>query len=72
MPKVDGIKLFQKARKSERYSKIPVLLVSGHTTREALAEPEKEIAAKADGFMEKPIKTKAFMEKVKTLIEKHA
>jgi CheY-like chemotaxis protein len=71
MPKVDGIKLFQMARKSKRYSKISVLLISGQTSREALAEQEREIADKADGFMEKPIKTKAFMEKVKTLVDKH-
>ena len=69
MPKIDGIKLFRMTRKSKRYSNISVLFISGHSSRERLMEQHKEIIDQASGYMEKPIKTKVFIEKVKTLIE---
>lgn len=69
MPKIDGIKLFRMARKSKRYSKIPVLFISGHSNRERLMEQHKEIINHASGYMEKPIKTKTFIEKIRTLLE---
>ena len=69
MPKIDGIKLFRMTRKSKRYSNIPVLFISGHSSRERLMEQHREIIDKASGYMEKPIKTKVFIEKVKALIE---
>jgi DNA-binding response OmpR family regulator len=69
MPKVDGIKLFRMTRKSKRYSKIPVLFISGHSNRERVMEQHKEIIDKAAGYMDKPIKTKVFIERVKSLID---
>jgi len=69
MPKIDGIKLFGMIRRSKMYSKVPVLFISGHSSREELAEQHKEIVDKADGYLEKPIKTKIFIDKVKTLIK---
>jgi DNA-binding response OmpR family regulator len=69
MPKIDGIKLFRMARKSKRYSKIPVLFISGHSNRERLMEQHREIINHASGYMEKPIKTKSFIEKIRTLLE---
>jgi CheY-like chemotaxis protein len=69
MPKIDGVKLFRMTRKSHRYSSIPVLFVSGHPSKERLMEQYKEIIDKANGYLEKPIKTKTFIEKVKTLLQ---
>ena len=69
MPKIDGIKLFRMARKSKRYSQIPVLFISGHSSRERLMEQHKEEIDKAAAYMEKPIKTKVFIEKIQTLLE---
>lgn len=70
MPGIDGIRLFQIVRKSKRYSKIPVLFMTGHGSRETLEEEERKTVDKADGFLQKPLKTKVFLEKVKTLLEK--
>lgn len=68
MPKIDGVKLFRMTRKSKRYSDIPVLFVSGHPSKERLLEQHKEIIHRANGYMEKPIKTKNFIEEVKNLL----
>ena len=70
MPKIDGIKLFRMVRKSKRYSKIPVLFISGRASKEEVEEERWKIIKKAEGYVKKPIKTKAFMETVKMLIEK--
>jgi CheY-like chemotaxis protein len=70
MPKIDGIKLFRMVRKSERYSKIPVLFISGRASKEEVEEERWKIIKKAEGYVKKPIKTKAFIETVKMLIEK--
>jgi len=70
MSRIDGIKLFQLARKSGSYSKTPVLLVSGQSNGEWMKENEKETIGQADGYIWKPIKTKTFLEKVRTLIER--
>jgi len=70
MPKVDGIKLFQMVQKSKSHSRVPVLFVSGHTARAVLPEQQWEIVKKADGLIQKPIRTKNFLEEVKTLVEK--
>ncbi len=69
MPKIDGIRLFRMIRKSKRYSMIPVIFISAHSSRGGLAERQKEIVDKADGYVEKPIKTKMFIEKIRALIE---
>ena len=69
MPKIDGIKLFRMTRKSKRYSNIPVLFISGHSNRVRLMEQHKEIIDQASGYLEKPIKTKVFIEKMRTLLE---
>jgi DNA-binding response OmpR family regulator len=70
MPKIDGIKLFQMARKSKTYAKVPVLFVSGHLSKDALDERQAEIVDTADGYIQKPLKTKIFLDRVKVLLEK--
>jgi len=64
-----GRELFQIVRKTKGLSKIPVILISGHTNRESLSEPERDIADKGNGFLQKPIKTKGLLDLVKTLLE---
>jgi len=70
MPGIDGIKLFQMARKSRRYAKIPVIFVSGHASKDDLDERQREIVDKANGYIEKPLKTRTFLETVKALLQK--
>jgi DNA-binding response OmpR family regulator len=69
MPKIDGIKLFRMTRKSKKYSNIPVLFISGHSNRERFMEQHKDVIDKAAGYIEKPIKTKVFVEKIQTLLK---
>jgi len=68
MPKIDGIKLFRVVRKSKRHREAPVLFISGHSRAESLAGQHQEIIDKADGYIEKPFKTRALLGRVKTLI----
>jgi CheY-like chemotaxis protein len=70
MPGIDGIKLFQMVRKSERYAGIPVLFVSGYSSEEGLEAGQREIVDKADGYIQKPFKTKIFLDEVKALLAK--
>jgi len=70
MPRIDGIKLFRMVKKSKRYAEIPVLFISGLSGKEELGEQQMEIIRKAEGYVEKPIKTKPFIELVKKVIEK--
>jgi two-component system alkaline phosphatase synthesis response regulator PhoP len=70
MPGIDGIKLLQMARKSRRYAKIPVIFVSGHASKDDLDERQREIVDKANGYIEKPLKTRTFLETVKALLQK--
>ena len=70
MPRIDGIRLFEMARKSKRYAEVPVLFISGHWSKEGLEEDKRKIVDKADGFIQKPFRTKVFLETVKTLLGK--
>ena len=70
MPKLDGVKLFQMLKKSKKYASIPVLFISGYPDRIELDGQLKEIGEKADGYITKPIKTRDFIEKVKSLVGK--
>lgn len=70
MPKLGGIKLFQMLKKSKRYSKIPVLFISGYPDRIELNEQMREMVKRADGYITKPLKTKEFIEKVKVLVDR--
>ena len=70
MPGIDGIKLFQMVRRSERYAEIPVLFVSGYSSEEGLEAGQREIVDKADGYIQKPFKTRTFLDTVRRLLEK--
>lgn len=68
MPRLDGIRLFQKLRKSKRYKDIPVIFVSAHFASTSLNEQKREIVEQAEAYIEKPFKTKIFLEKVRELM----
>lgn len=70
LPKIDGSKLFQMARKSKRYAKTPVFFVSSHWSKEGIDEEKREIVDKANGYLEKPIDAKLLLSTVRTLAEK--
>jgi two-component system response regulator RegX3 len=70
MPGIDGIKLFQMVRKSERYAETPVLFVSGYSSEEGLEAGQREIVDKADGYIQKPFKTRTFLDTVRRLLKK--
>jgi len=70
MPGIDGMKLFQMVRRSERYAETPVLFVSGYSSKEGLEAAQREIVDKADGYIQKPFKTRTFLDTVRRLLEK--
>jgi CheY-like chemotaxis protein len=70
MPRIDGVKLFQMVKKSKRYRDIPVLFVSGYPVMNELEERKREIVKKAEAYIQKPFKTKEFLEMARRLLEK--
>jgi len=72
MPKIDGIKLSQMAKKSQKYAEVPVLFVSDYSSKDVLEVRQREIIERANGYLQKPFKTKVFLDKVKALLEKQS
>ncbi len=70
MPKIDGIKLYKMAKKSKRYKDIPVLFISGYPILANLQKGKREIVDKAEASIQKPFKTKLFVDMVHALMEK--
>ena len=70
MPKIDGIKLYKMAKKSKRYKDIPVLFISGYPILANLQKRKREIVDKAEASIQKPFKTKLFVDMVHALMEK--
>ncbi len=70
MPRIDGIRLLQMVRKSRRYAEVPVLFVSGYSSKGRLKTRVRERASKAEGYVPKPFKAKGFLEMVTALLEK--
>ncbi len=68
MPRIDGVKLFQMARKSKKYRDVPVLFVSGYPVMTELEERKREIVNKAEAYIQKPFKTKEFLETARKLL----
>ena len=69
MPIIDGIRLFRMLKRGKRYANTPVLFISGHSDKIEQDEQKKEIIDKADGYMQKPFKTKDFLETVRELLK---
>lgn len=67
MPEIDGVKLFQMARRSRRYKDIPVVFVSAHQALNEMDERKREIVKEAGAYIRKPFQTKTFLETVRKL-----
>lgn len=70
MPRVDGIRLLQMVRKNKIYASVPVLFVSDHSSKEELTTRKGKTAGKAQGRIQKPFMTEAFLEMVAALLDK--
>ncbi len=66
VPRVDGIRLMQAVRSSKEYAAIPVIFIvrSGEKGRET--HPRE--GCKAEGYLIKPFKNKAFLDMVMALL----
>lgn len=71
MPKETGISFYSKLRKDKKFSKIPVIIISGVVESEKFSihsfVSDKSIPA-PECYMEKPINVENFIKKVKQLI----
>jgi len=70
MPRIDGIRLLQMVRKSKRYAEVPVLFISGHSSKRGRETRLRKTVCKDEGYIRKPFKTEAFLETVTALLEK--
>ena len=70
IPRIDGIRLLQMVRKSKRYSGVPVLFISGYSSKRRLETRLGKTVCKAEGYIQKPFNTKVFLKTVTELLEK--
>jgi CheY-like chemotaxis protein len=70
MPRIDGMRLLQMVRKSKRYAEVPVLFISGCSSKGRLETRLREKVSKAEGYMQKSFNNRVFLETVTTLLEK--
>lgn len=68
MPKIDGITLFRKARKTRKAKTLPVIFMSAFSALEKLDARKKEIVQTAGAYLEKPFQTNEFVEIVQKLM----
>jgi chemosensory pili system protein ChpA (sensor histidine kinase/response regulator) len=71
MPRIDGIRLLEIARKSRIYANVPVLFVSDYLSKEELTIRQEEMAGRTQGHIQKPFVTKAFLKMVAALLERN-
>ncbi|MDR0551981.1 MAG: response regulator [Spirochaetaceae bacterium] len=68
MPGMDGFQFLTEIRANSRYSKIPVIFITGHTSQDFV---QKAISAGVNGYIIKPVDANILLEKVhNTLFEK--
>ena len=67
LPKMDGWLVCQKMKTDEHLKKIPIILLSGLLTADAVADASVE---KCDYLMAKPLKMDNLLEKVSELLER--
>ena len=65
MPKLDGFELIRRLRTEGRYSRLPVLLISGDSDPQL---PQQALAHGADAFFSKPYSPAAVRRKLEQLI----
>jgi DNA-binding response OmpR family regulator len=69
MPRVEGIRLLQMVRTSKEYAAVPVIFITGSGKRGQETRP-REFACKAEGYICKPFKNKAFLKMVTALLDR--
>ncbi|MFC1480143.1 PleD family two-component system response regulator [Candidatus Omnitrophota bacterium] len=67
LPKIDGYKLCELLKSDEKYSKIPVIMLSASVKKKDLEMAEK---MGADAYMVKPFNARELLSKIKELLEK--
>jgi len=66
MPVMDGYTFIQKVRAMEKYSDIPIMIV---TTEKEASDKEKGFAVGADIYLVKPVQKEELQEKLQMLLE---
>ena len=66
MPRKSGVKLYRELQKSTRWSKIPVIIVTGHARDDAGRADLKELTMSGPGiYLEKPVKPDNYIAAIK-------
>ena len=69
MPKKSGAKLHRELSKDKRWSKIPILIVTGHARDELGKADLRELTISGPGiYLEKPVKPKNYIAAIKKLL----
>ncbi len=69
MPRKSGVKFYREAQKNKAWSKIPILVVTGHARDETGKADLKELTMSGPGvYLEKPVKPDNYVAAVKKLI----
>ncbi|GAB4354612.1 MAG: hypothetical protein Kow0099_38780 [Candidatus Abyssubacteria bacterium] len=71
MPRITGIRLLQKVRKSKSYASVPVLFITGRSGRRGLDTRSRGRVSRAEGYMKKPFNNRVFLETVTALLEEN-
>jgi DNA-binding response OmpR family regulator len=69
MPRIDGIRLLQLVRKSKRYADVPVLFISGYSSKGGPETRLQGTVCGAGGYIRKPFKSRVFLKTVSALLE---
>ncbi|RJP16705.1 MAG: response regulator [Candidatus Abyssobacteria bacterium SURF_5] len=70
MPRVDGIRLLHMVRNSKQYAAVPVIFITGASNKKVMETHLRETDTKAEGYIRKPFKNKAFLEMLTALLGK--
>src|SRR5690606_37631433 len=65
LPDVNGFDILASLRKHPAYERVPVMMITGKATREAVL---KGMALGANGYMTKPFEPEALMKAVRTVL----
>lgn len=67
MPNMTGLELLKAVRADERFSRIPVLLITAEARKENIVDA---VRAGADGYIVKPFSSNVLGEKIKTILKR--
>ncbi|MHA2371220.1 MAG: response regulator [Candidatus Hodarchaeales archaeon] len=69
MPRIDGVELYRVVKSNEERKNIPVLFTSGFPSWIEPEEQRRKIFNKAEGYIQKPFNTDAFIELIRRLLK---